>query len=204
MNKISKSLVVGALSACVLSAVLLVGCASESSDTSSTASENEAASTSVEETTADNAATEESGSQDAKLQAVEQAEADGRIVVTGTLRIYSGAELAKIQNFNLQEKMGNSGDNFQYAVVQFAEPTSLTIAASGDMGALTEGEATMVCLAVSEPDWDNYEGDLSFWEQYKDEIVMVSLDPEDTWWPSDVRLPIGEPHTSTAEFLFAE
>ena len=53
----------------------------------------------------------------------------------------------------------------------------------------------MICLAI---DGDVAEGSVSAWEQYDGQKVTVTIDPMQTMWPSDVRLPINTPHTGTA------
>ena len=147
----------------------------------------------------------ESSEDSAHEQAIADAEASGRIVITGTLRIMTATELCALYEGvpeDMAEQFG--GDESRYAVVLFDEPQMLEVMHSGDYGTPYEGEASMVAVAIDENNEWGHEGDMSLWEPYDGQVVTVSIDPVETLFPSDVRLPMGEPHTSTAELLFAQ
>ena len=147
----------------------------------------------------------ESSEDSAHERAIADAEASGRIVITGTLRIMTATELCALYEGvpeDMAEQFG--GDESRYAVVLFDEPQMLEVMHSGDYGTPYEGEASMVAVAIDENNEWGHEGDMSLWEPYDGQVVTVSIDPVDTLFPSDVRLPMGEPHTSTAELLFAQ
>ena len=38
-------------------------------------------------------------------------------------------------------------------------------------------------------------------EQYIGQSLTVSIDADDTWWPSDTSLPMGQPRTSDVNVL---
>ena len=38
-------------------------------------------------------------------------------------------------------------------------------------------------------------------EQYDGQHIVFSIDPDETWWPSDTSLPLGEPSTDNVHVL---
>lgn len=147
---------------------------------------------------------EEAGTEFVHQRQVEDAEAAGRLVITGTLQILDGVELCQLQEAPQEMIDSIANTDSRYALVVFDEPQMLCVMHSGDFGEPYEGEATMVAVAIDESnDW-GHEGDMSIWEPYDGQVVTVSIDPNETLFPSDVRLPLGQPHTSSAELLFAE
>lgn len=147
---------------------------------------------------------EEAGTEFVHDKMVEEAEASGRLVITGTLRIVTATELCELQEAPAEMAESFGGDASSYAIVVFDEPQMLAVMHSGDFGTPYEGEASMVAVAIDEDNEWGHEGDMSVWEPYDGQVVTVSIDPNETLFPSDVRLPMGQPHTSSAELLFAE
>ena len=45
------------------------------------------------------------------------------------------------------------------------------------------------------------DGNVSMWRNLADHEVTIAFDGSDAWWPSDVRLPLGEPAVSEVEFI---
>ena len=170
-----------------------------------TESEGEATAEETESEAADSPSPDSPGAEGESLRdrMVADAEAEGRLVITGTLRIVNATELCELQEVPAEAAEGFGGDASRYALVVFDEPQMLVVMHSGDFGTPYEGEATMVAVAIDEDNEWGHEGDMSVWEPYDGQTVTVSIDPAETLFPSDVRLPMGQPHTATAEFLFA-
>ena len=207
-----KKLVAIAL-ACMLSVVCIAGCGSSNT----TSSDNDPEVAVVEEPSTPGPEPEEEPAEapevdptpeseaDSHEVLISEAEAEGRIVITGTLRIMTATELCELYDElpdGFAENFG--GDESRYAIVVFDEPQMLAVMHSGDYGTPYEGEASMVAVAIDENNEWGHEGDMSLWEPYDGQVVTVSIDPNEAMFPSDVRLPLGDPHTSTAELLFAE
>ena len=208
VNKIIAVCAVFALSACALA---VVGCSADAGDAASAGNDaaQQAEAPATEQGNAAQSATDQGAAAqpadtEAHAQAIADAEAQGQIVVTGTLKVYSGADLVQIAGLDQEAIEGLASEDSQYAVVEFNEPTALNVASSGDMGNLHVGDALMVGVAYDEPQYGFSEGDLDAWAAYEGQTVTVALVPEETWWPSDVSLPIGQPRTDTAVLLFAE
>jgi hypothetical protein len=213
VKNLSKLFAISALLALTICALAVVGCSAGGQDqpaanddaAQATAADQSASQpTASQQDTAQQAAQQEGAAQqtaDQQAQAIANAEAQGQIVVSGTLHVYSGQELCELQGYTEEAEFMTS-EGSQYAVIELPQPTMLNVASSGDMGNLHENEATLVCVAWAEPEWDFADGDLESWSAYDGQTVTVALVPEETWWPSDVSLPIGQPRTSTATLLF--
>jgi hypothetical protein len=81
----------------------------------------------------------------------------------------------------------------------------LHIAHSGDAGALNDAEVNLVAIASKiGGDYGYEQGSIDSWAPYDGQVITVSVDPYDTMMPSDVRLPMGQPHTGTAELLYVD
>ena len=61
---------------------------------------------------------------------------------------------------------------------------------SGDGSGSHEGEVSLIDVTGADG-----------LEQYIGQSLTVSIDADDTWWPSDTSLPIGQPHTSDVHVL---
>ena len=99
--------------------------------------------------------------------------------------------------FNLLEGEKNN----RYAVIVFDAPTPVYARFAGDPEAMKDDPTDMICVAI---DGDYPEGNIAAWEQYDGKKITIQIDPMQTMWPSDVRFPIGTPHTSTAAIVSAE
>jgi hypothetical protein len=129
--------------------------------------------------------------------AAEQADEN---VYTGTCKILTGEDLYKMQDSIDDPALLEGEKDNRYAVLVFDEPTAVYARFAGDPEAMQDTKTDMLCLAI---DGDYPEGNIAAWEQYDGQKITVQIDPMQTMWPSDVRFPIGCPHTDTAAIVTA-
>ena len=175
----AKSAIVRGVATVLLGVPLLIfsaGCAGKESNASSTA---------------DNAATQETTA--AQDVAAESTETEN--TYTGTIRILTGQDLFDMQDEFDDPAIFEVDSPTRYAVLMLDPAQKVYARFAGDPEAMKDEETDMICLAI---DGDAAEGSISAWEQYDGQKVTVTIDPMQTMWPSDVRLPINTPHTSTA------
>ena len=143
--------------------------------------------------------TSTANSRDEALQKAKDAAWDkGQQVFEGQLRILSASELASMQG---APEAGYAEDG-EYAVVFFDQPITV-YGMSGDGSGGRSQTASMLGVA----EYSSYDsfvsefGDLDSWRPYDGQTVTVAAAQEDIWFPSDVRLPLGEPTAKTCELL---
>ena len=117
---------------------------------------------------------------------------------TGTCRILTGEDLYNMQDSIDDPALLEGEANNRYAVIVFDTPTSVYARFAGDPEAMKDDPTDMICVVI---DGDYPEGTISAWEPYDGKTVTIEIDPMQTVWPSDVRFPIGRPHTSTAAII---
>ena len=117
---------------------------------------------------------------------------------TGTCRILTGEDLYNMQDSIDDPALLEGEANNRYAVIVFDTPTSVYARFAGDPEAMKDDPTDMICVAI---DGDYPEGTISAWEPYDGKTITIEIDPMQTVWPSDVRFPIGRPHTSTAAII---
>lgn len=219
-NRSSKQLMGRAfLGAAVLSVSMLTACSQggASSSESAQAASAEAAASAVEVAASSQvelAATAESTSQIASSSESESKAAgtsasasetqapaeEGRDVYTGTLRIMTGEEVLNLQQRDLQ--LGEGQLDSRFAMLVFDAPQAVTAVGPGNPSApeyLTQQEASLLCLAVE----SDSSGELAEWEAYDGSAITVSIDPLNTFFPSDVRIPVGQPRARDAKVVSA-
>lgn len=141
-----------------------------------------------------------STSGDALADAKEAAWAAGQQVFEGTLRVLGAETLASLQD------AGAAGyaEGGEYAVLFF--DSSMTVyGMSGDGSGETSRTASMLGVA-EHSDYGSFTqdfGDIDSWRAYDGQTVTVAAYQQDIWFPSDVRLPLGEPTANTCEILGA-
>lgn len=113
---------------------------------------------------------------------------------TGTCMILSASELLSLQGYSDDPAAFDSADDM-FAIVYFNPPQVMNARFAGDPEAIQEEETDLICVAIS---GSHTEGDLSYWSNYDGQQVTIQIDPMKTMWPSDVRLPLGRPHTGSA------
>lgn len=112
-----------------------------------------------------------------------------RTVLQGTVRTCTGAEILNMQGQQDPDPgpWSESGDTFRVIVLD--TPRTVT-ARNGDGDGSRPGEATMIDVTHA-PGLDQYDG----------QHVIFSIDPYQTWWPSGVSIPLGEPSTEDIHVL---
>ena len=128
--------------------------------------------------------------QDAKNAAIDQ----GYQVFEGTLHVYSSSELAKLQG--VDPKMFSDGN---VAVLVFDAPIMVS-GMSADGSGMRRESSSM--LGVAEyTDYGSFvidNGNLDSWLPYDGQHLTIGAKAEQIMFPSDVRLPMGEPATGDA------
>ena len=115
----------------------------------------------------------------------------------GQLLVMSTAELAAYQGV---PDLGY-GDG-EYAVLVFDQPISV-YGMSSDGSGKTKQTASMLGVA-EHTDLGSVVtdfGDVDSWRAYDGQTITVAAYQDDIWFPSDVRLPMGEPDAKTCEIL---
>lgn len=112
-----------------------------------------------------------------------------RLVLQGTVNTYSGAELLGIQGQQDPNPgpWSESGNTFRVIML---DPAQSVTARNGDGQGSHSGEAMMIDVTYAQG-----------LEQYDGQHVTFSIDPNDTWWPSDTSLPLGQPRTDDVHIL---
>lgn len=131
----------------------------------------------------------EAQSRAAHDEAVRKAQADGLTVLSGTVHVMTGADLAEMQGTTLEQLFGDyaaRGAEEIYVIVEFGEPVSITARHSGDEGSYVTDITTLIHITNQDP---------AAWTPYEGREITIAISPDETWWPSDARLPLGAPST---------
>ena len=118
-----------------------------------------------------------------------------RIVLTGTVIICDYDGIVELQGEPDPAAMYYTEDYWDevrsriYQVIVLDTPQTLRLLSGGGDG-YSEHEASMIALWSVE-DMSRYEG----------QHITFSIDPSNTRWPSDTRLPIGQPGTTDIHIL---
>lgn len=188
---------VAAVSACAFALAMSVGCGSGSSTDTTEATtaadeQTEAQTTDDQQVEAQSTEGQQVTTEGSAAMTAEEAVAEGYQVFEGTVRVLSAQELYDLQETDIEPAAVVSGGD--YAVLVFdaeSEVTGMYADGSGER----KGTATMLCIA----EYTDYEsfvveyGDLESWKEYDGQHVKLAAKVEDIVFPSDVRLPIGEP-----------
>lgn len=112
--------------------------------------------------------------------------ADGdRIVFQGTLDAYSHSEVVALQGQGDPE--ADRGETYYLIVLDAPQTMNLR---SGDGQSSRDGEVHLVDVTYAEGI-----------AQYAGQNLIFSIDPNQTHWPSDASLPLGEPRTDDVHIL---
>ncbi len=120
-----------------------------------------------------------------------------RIVLTGTVGTYDYDEIIALQGQpdpNIYddiwaEKYMESARNQTYRVIVLDTPQTLKLHSGADDSYSTH-EALMINL-------DYIDG----MDQYENQHITFSIDPANSWWPSDTSLPLGQPFAGDIHIL---
>ena len=129
---------------------------------------------------------EEPSSEEALAEWKTAAEAEGKTVVTGTMRYVSYDELLQIQD-KPDPNPGTADHSKMYLIMIFDAPVTLSCQ-SGDGSGLREKSAALICISKHE-EYQSLDG----------QHVTAAIDASSFWWPSDTSLPLGEPSGSAFE-----
>lgn len=119
-----------------------------------------------------------------------------RIVLTGTVGTYDYDGIITLQGqpdpnapyYDESDLEYNRSMTFRVIVLDMPQTLSLQ---SGDYsGDYSSHEALMICI--------NYADGMN---QYEGQHITFSIDPANTWWPSDTSLPLGQPGTTDIHIL---
>jgi len=166
------------------------------------ADESAAAEPATSEATTDTPAAQDSA--DPNQLTAAEAQAQGYQVFQGTVHVCSAEELLALQGkSDVDPAQVSHGGT--YAVVAFDEALDVT-GMYGDGSGETNRTATMLGVAeLTEYDTFTVEfGDLEVWRSLDGQRVTVAAKAQDIWFPSDVRMPMGEPTANTVQLLAQE
>lgn len=173
------------------------GCRGARSDAAVTveAAGTESAAT-KEASSAKGAATDSSANlEQAKVQAVANAKAAGKMVFTGTIRVFeTDDDMASYQGVS-NPNSGYSYEGGPYAVLVLDEPQDITASNGDGWGACTD-IATLIQLAVGD------DPTMATYRSYSGQHGAVAVGT--MWWQSDVGLPIGEPRAQDGVLMFTD
>lgn len=118
-----------------------------------------------------------------------------RTVLTGTMGVYSYDEVLSLQGTpDPNPYTGQKWDtrkSRKYYLIILDTPQELYLS-NGDGVGFSDGKASIIKLQ---------EGISDKMKEYAGQHITFSIDPENTWWPSDTGLPLGEPYTEDIRIL---
>ena len=106
-----------------------------------------------------------------------------RIVLTGTINDYDYNGVIKVQGE--PDPNGSTDRTERYVVFVLDKPQVMNLEQGDDRGEKRSDEVRMIYL-----------GPYSNLGQYYGQHVTVSVDPDEMMWPSDTRMPVGQPSGS--------
>ena len=106
-----------------------------------------------------------------------------RIVLTGTINDYDYNGVIKVQGE--PDPNGSTDRTERYIVFVLDKPQVMNLEQGDDSGEKRSDEVRMIYL-----------GPYSNLGQYYGQHVTVSVDPDEMMWPSDTRMPVGQPSGS--------
>jgi len=129
------------------------------------------------------------GSNKEKVQAMIREEKNaGRLVLDGKIRVLTYMQVLEVQGID-DPNPEHSNPNEEYIIFILAKPQKITARSSGGMY-MTTRQVKVMCL----PDSD-------YVRKYDGKNVTISVDLDETMFPSDVGLPLGEPMSASFKIL---
>ena len=125
---------------------------------------------------------------------------EGYQVFEGTVHVVDAEQLLALQDVDIDPAAASGGG--EYAVLVFDQPIMVS-GMSGDGSGATRRSATMMGVA----EYTDYEsfvveyGNLDDWRDLDGQHATIAVLADDIMFPSDVRLPIGEPAASAVTIL---
>lgn len=129
------------------------------------------------------------GSNKEKIQAMIREEKNaGRLVLDGKIRVLTYMQVLEVQGID-DPNPEHSNSNEEYIIFILAKPQKITARSSGGMY-MTTRQVKVMCL----PDSD-------YVRKYDGKNVTISVDLDETMFPSDVSLPLEEPMSASFKIL---
>lgn len=131
----------------------------------------------------------EAQSRAAHDEAVRKAQDDGLTVLSGTVHVMTGTDLAAMQGTTLEQLFGDYAPHEAeelYVIVEFGQPVSITARHSGDEENYFTDITTLIHITNQDP---------AAWTPYEGREITIAISPDETWWPSDASLPLSAPRT---------
>lgn len=129
------------------------------------------------------------GTNKEKIQAMIREERKaGRLVLDGKIRILTYMQVLEVQGVD-DPNPEHSNPNEEYIIFILAKPQKITARSSGGTY-MTTRQVKVMCL----PDSD-------YVRKYDGKNVTISVDLDETMFPSDVALPLGEPMSASFKIL---
>lgn len=119
----------------------------------------------------------------------------------GTVHVGDASEIVKLQGSDINPSVAD-GQNGTYAVLVFDQPVDVAGMGSDGSGQRNES-AKMLGIAqyiAYSSNVDEY-GNMEMCKSLNGQRVTLAAKAQDIWFPSDVRLPIGEPSAREVIFL---
>lgn len=118
---------------------------------------------------------------------IQREKAAGRIVLRGSIRVLTYDGVLEVQGVS-DPNPGYSNRNEEYVLFILDNPTNMSLTSvSGSMR-----EDLVKVISIN----DNQE-----MRGYDGSNVLLSINPKNTYWPSDTGLPLGQPSTNEARVL---
>ena len=111
-----------------------------------------------------------------------------RIVFTGTINEYSYDEVVALQGVPDPNNNEYTDTNARYTLIVLDKPQVMKLTNGDNLGGLRSDEVRMISTSR---DFSKYYG----------QHLTFSIDPNNTYWPSDTSLPLGQPVTSDIHIL---
>lgn len=133
-------------------------------------------------------------------QAIADARAAGLDVYSGTMRVLKPEDLLALQGY---DSFPNGPETGYYVVLVLDEGAEVT-ARNGDGQGSSTRPAQLIEIAHSTRDDYGYQSEQGNPTTYleRDGVpTTIAVDPDETWFPSDTSLPLGEPYCYSAQVL---
>lgn len=144
--------------------------------------------------------TNEASDESEHAAARDDAEKDGRTVLTGTVRIIDGPDIFEYEGVDAEVLGGRDSEaGNTYAILELDEETAVS-GMGADGSPRSDEKVDHVGLGSDMPRYEDVEDTASQWREYEGKRVCVA---GDVWFPTDVSFPLSG-RMSNAEVLYEE
>lgn len=138
-----------------------------------------------------------------KVELEEAAQAAGLEVHRGTCRIVPVDDPLVLGGLSLSSMRGDVAGDEVLAMIALDPAQDVSGSDSSEQGEIRAHATDRLGVAkvwgsASASDLANF----SYWNDFDGCDVVLAINPAETKWPSDVRIPVGAPYTSTAHVLY--